>query len=239
MITDQIKEHTDAIWKLLIVAHEGRAWKPLGYSTWAEYVAGEFNLGKSRSYQLLDQAMVIRELESAVSTKVDISEREARYIKPVLTAVVDDIREGVTDLGPDPKQEDVQALVDDAVQAHRPVIKSRDTHSEERYFDSETGEEVAPPAKIPAAAPKIPKPVLVGDAAEQDAAEQMAMHFGRALVNLSGLMVPAHRSHVIEDWPRGRDAATPDAQELATPEMFRAIAVALDQLADEWEKTNV
>jgi len=88
-------------------------------------------------------------------------------------------------------------------------------------------------------APKAPKPILVGDAAAKDAAEQMAIHFGRALVNLSGLMTSARRAVVVEDWPLGREAATPDAQELASPEMFRAIAVALDQLADEWEKKNV
>jgi hypothetical protein len=66
----------------------------------------------------------------------------------------------------------------------------------------------------------------------------MAIQFGRALVNMWGLTVPGHRAHVIADWPRGRDAATPDAQEFATPETFRAIAVALDQLADEWETSN-
>lgn len=87
--------------------------------------------------------------------------------------------------------------------------------------------------------PKAIKPILAGDAAAKDSAEQLAIHFGRALVNLSGLMTPARRAVVIEDWPIGRDAATPDAQELASPETFRAIAVALDQLADEWEKTNV
>ena len=87
--------------------------------------------------------------------------------------------------------------------------------------------------------PREPKPVLSGEAAAQDAAEQMAMSFGAGLVTMWMLTAPERRAHVIENWPRGQEAAVPPAQEFATPEMFRAIAVALDQLADEWEKTNV
>ena len=40
-------------------AHEKQAWRALGYATWAAYCKAEFNIGKSRSYQLVKYAEVI------------------------------------------------------------------------------------------------------------------------------------------------------------------------------------
>jgi hypothetical protein len=65
---------------LLLQAHEQRAWAALGYPSWAAYIEAEFSMSRSRSYQLIHQARVIKELEAVagVSTSVDISEAATR-----------------------------------------------------------------------------------------------------------------------------------------------------------------
>lgn len=96
-LTDRIRDSVEATWSLLLEAHESRAWAALGYSTWAEYVSAEFDMSRSRSYQLLDQGRVVREIQGAVSTKVDIDERAARDIKPHLDDVTDEIQERIAE----------------------------------------------------------------------------------------------------------------------------------------------
>src|SRR6266545_3073692 len=96
-LTEEIRLVADQLWTLLLEAHERHAWKVLGYPSWDQYVAVEFEMSRSRSYQLLDQGRVIRAIADAaeVSTlvdKIDIPERVARELKPDLAAVAEDIR---------------------------------------------------------------------------------------------------------------------------------------------------
>lgn len=109
-LTKKIKIAVDDLWALLIQAHEGKAWKALGYSTWEAYVSAEFSMSRQRSYQLLDQGKVIKAVREAAgdlstnggqnskgrghtrtlstpSGAIDISERDARDIKADLPAV--------------------------------------------------------------------------------------------------------------------------------------------------------
>jgi hypothetical protein len=83
-LTEQIKGSVEKTWRLLLNAHEWNAWAALGYDTWESYVRAEFGIGRSRSYQLLDQGRVVREIEAAVSTNVDIKEAQARELAPLL-----------------------------------------------------------------------------------------------------------------------------------------------------------
>ncbi|MBB6011903.1 hypothetical protein HNR59_001248 [Aquamicrobium lusatiense] len=98
-LTERIRGHIDAAWADITKAYEGKAWKALGYSSWGDYVKAEFDMGRSRAYQLIDQGRVIRALSDAVgekvSTFVDISEATAREIKADLPAVTAEIRERV------------------------------------------------------------------------------------------------------------------------------------------------
>lgn len=230
-ITDQIKEHTDAVWKLLVVAHEGSAWKPLGYATWADYVEGEFNMSRAYSYRVLDQARVIRAIEDAVSPYGDISpaitEKQARDIKPVLAAVVEDVKVAVEDLGPDAIEQDVQDAIDAAVETHRPVTKVTDTRKEESFWDAGTGEQVAPVNLPPA-----PKPLT---SVRQQNAEQAALEFSRSVLALVRATTPEGRQVLINAWGLGAEASTPHAREHVTPSWFRTIARGLNALANQWE----
>jgi hypothetical protein len=96
-LTDRIKQELAPKARtcmLLLEAHDRRAWAALGYSTWAVYVRGEFDISRSRSYELLDQARVIRVLREAsgMSGIPDISAHWAVEIKPHLETVVAEIR---------------------------------------------------------------------------------------------------------------------------------------------------
>jgi hypothetical protein len=60
-ILDQVYE----VHQLMLKAHDRKAWQALGYPTWQQYVKKEFNLSRSRSYQLLDRARVQQALLAA------------------------------------------------------------------------------------------------------------------------------------------------------------------------------
>lgn len=131
-ITDRIKATTEELWSLLLTAYEGKAWRALGYSDWAAYVAGEFSMSRRRSYQLIDQGVVIRELAAAsgqgVNHGTQITERAARDIKPHLALVTEEIRERVG-AGEAPEAA-VQATVERHRQEQREERRAKDPASE-------------------------------------------------------------------------------------------------------------
>lgn len=106
-LTDRIKTAADQLWSLLLEAHEGGAWKALGYKNWEAYVSAEFDMSRRNSYRLIEQAKVVRAIESAAGESVphaaQITQRDAQAIKPVLPEVTQEIRERV-ERGEEPAQ---------------------------------------------------------------------------------------------------------------------------------------
>jgi hypothetical protein len=102
-VTHSIRDAAEVIWILIARAHAGKAWKALGYDSWEEYVKTEFNMSRSRSYQLLDQAKVISEIAAALpqGAEVKISEAAARELKVVLEEAVPEIRKATEGLDKD------------------------------------------------------------------------------------------------------------------------------------------
>jgi hypothetical protein len=95
-LTERIRDAVGAVWSLLVEAHERQAWAALGYGSWREYATAEFGMSQSHAYRILDQARVIRAIEEATGSPMgEISEREARDVKPRLKAVTDSIKEKV------------------------------------------------------------------------------------------------------------------------------------------------
>jgi hypothetical protein len=93
-VTTRIKNRVDNLALLLLRAHEGRAWMPLGYRSWERYVRAEFALSRSRSYELVDQGFVRRALQRAAKNVnvPPISARAALRLKPILTEVSGTLR---------------------------------------------------------------------------------------------------------------------------------------------------
>lgn len=110
-LTDRIKTRLEHTWGDLSEAYERGAWTALDFPTWESYVNTEFGISRSRSYQLLDQAKVVREIQAAAAVHiVDITEAAARDLKPHLAEVVEQVREAVADV-PVPERPAVVAQV--------------------------------------------------------------------------------------------------------------------------------
>jgi hypothetical protein len=139
-LTRRIRVAADEVWSLLCEAHELRAWEVLGYETWEGYVRGEFDMSRSRSYQLLDQGRIVREIEAAASTDVDISEADARDIKSDLAEVVDEVRDATAGLPPEKRK----AAAREVVKAKRKEPKSRPPTRHKEPADQDT----SPPAVV-------------------------------------------------------------------------------------------
>ena len=150
VLTAKIKAHVCQAWVLINEAHDRKAHRALGYATFEDYVRDEFDMGRSRAYQLLDQAHVIAELSEAagMSTMVDtepvspmgdtetrttvppISERETRDLKPRLAEVADDVRERVAN-GTPPADAIRQAV--DHARADRQAIRDLNALAPDDY----------------------------------------------------------------------------------------------------------
>lgn len=112
MVTAKIKSYVGVAWVLLYEAHARKAHRAMGYSSWAEYVEAEFDMGKSHSYRLISQAKIVLEISEAVSPMgdtIDISERTARDLTD--HDAVDAAKAAVVDA--------VSTLVDTATDAQR------------------------------------------------------------------------------------------------------------------------
>lgn len=113
-ITNAIKSAVTATYLLIAEAHERKAYKALGYSTWAEYVQKEFEISSSRSYQLLDLSKTVKEIEAVApeGTKVKLTEAQARDIKRELPRITEQIEEETRDLDPETAAEKVNEIVE-------------------------------------------------------------------------------------------------------------------------------
>jgi hypothetical protein len=58
LLTDEVRADATAMWEKLRTLYEGRAHIALGYSSWADYCAAEFDMRKSQAYRLLDAGRV-------------------------------------------------------------------------------------------------------------------------------------------------------------------------------------
>jgi hypothetical protein len=82
-LTDRIRAGVSDVAELLHRAHEGRAWVALGYPSWAEYCKAEFEMSKTRSYQLLDFVEIKQEIEKSTIVDSPQNESQTRALKSV------------------------------------------------------------------------------------------------------------------------------------------------------------
>lgn len=115
-ITEAIRSAATATYILLAQAHEGKAFKALGYSTWADYVKEEFEISPQRSYQLLDLSRAINLIEDSApeGTNVKLTEAQARDIKRELPKITEQIREATQNLEPEDAGAEVDRIIEEA-----------------------------------------------------------------------------------------------------------------------------
>lgn len=112
-LTKSIKSTITAAWVLLGRAHEGKAYRSLGYSTWEEYVRTEFDFSVRTSYRLLDKAEVVRALEQAspADTAIQLTNKQVQEIKRELPKIVERVQKETTGQTPEAAAEIVENII--------------------------------------------------------------------------------------------------------------------------------
>jgi len=130
-LTERIRTATRYVCLLLREVHERRAWVPLGYTNWEQYVQTEFSISRSRSYELLDQANVILDLRSAAGMRElpNVSAYVALQIKPRLPMIKEAVRQRVREANGEKAVDIVAEIVDEH---RRQVVQSRRLVQEQR-----------------------------------------------------------------------------------------------------------
>jgi hypothetical protein len=114
-LTDEVKADAAALWTKLLRLYEGGAHTALGYSSWADYCAAEFEMGRDYSYKLLASARVVAVLrESTIVDSQPSSEAVARELAP-LRDEPEQMREAwqdaVDEHGPEPTAAQTRGVV--------------------------------------------------------------------------------------------------------------------------------
>lgn len=128
----------------------------------------------------------------------------------------------------------------------RPATRPPTITVDDMTVDVATGEVIEPTVtehtlteKVKTTTRPEPKPVLTGNAAEQDSADTACREIGKALITLESFDTPQHRERVRTHWwPMGRDNIQPMHAALFTAPNIRRIAAALLKLADEMESNH-
>lgn len=115
-ITEAIRSAATATYILLAQAHKHKAYKALGYDTWADYINEEFDMSAQRSYQLLDLSRAIELIEDSTpeGTEVKLTEAQARDIKRELPKITEQIKEETKGLSPEDAAEVAESIIEDA-----------------------------------------------------------------------------------------------------------------------------
>jgi hypothetical protein len=132
-LTMRIREATRVVCLLLLEAHQQRAWSALGYESWTAYVHEELGMSRSRSYELLDHARVIRTLQAAADTTgvPELSPYMARQIKPRLDEVVANLRKRLA-ASPERSEPTTMSIILSAVEEQRRWIAQRAASGSDR-----------------------------------------------------------------------------------------------------------
>lgn len=115
LLTEYIRSTADALYVLLHRAHTGKAWKALGYSSFAAYAKSEFDISKSRAYQLLNQAKLVDEITYALpeGATVTISEAVARDLKSMASEIVPQVKSETEGMTPEDASAKAQEILED------------------------------------------------------------------------------------------------------------------------------
>lgn len=157
-LTADIKAWAGTLWVKLKYAHDGKAYKAMGYSTWVDYLRDEFDISKSQGYRLLAHARTMDQLADAAglyeaSPIGDIPEGQTRGID--LRSVADEIADQVHQLPHDATDAERAAIVTKVIEEHRTTTETSTS------IDADTGEILS---ESPTDAPVPPSGEPVDDA---------------------------------------------------------------------------
>lgn len=119
-ITDEVKGDARALWAKLLGLYEGGAHTALGYRSWADYCAAEFEMSDASAYRLLQAARVVAQLPIGSQPSNEAQARElARLPEPeVIREVWQEVKE---ERGDAVTAADVREAVDRRLGIERPA----------------------------------------------------------------------------------------------------------------------
>ena len=158
-LTADIKAWAGTLWVKLKYAHDGKAYKAMGYSTWVDYLRDEFDISKSQGYRLLAHARTMDQLADAAglyeaSPIGDIPEGQTRGID--LPSVADAIADQVHHLPHDATDAERAAIVTKVIEEHKTTTETSTT------VDADTGEILSPKGDTDESPTEDPAPPAAG-----------------------------------------------------------------------------
>lgn len=126
-LTDQIKATATATYVLVHRAHEYKCWVALGYDSWEKYVITEFDMSKSRSYQLINQAKVVEAIQDVVpdGTNILLTEAQARDVEKALPRITDKLKASTAGQTPEEAAQTVKDVVSDVREEEKAKKESK------------------------------------------------------------------------------------------------------------------
>lgn len=123
-LTESIRATADVLYVLIQRAHAGKAWLALGYSSFGDYVNEEFDISRSRAYQLLNQANFIQQIESVApeGTRISLNEASVRDLRDSIESLLPEIQEATKNLSP----EEAEAAISELVDARRAELRNQE-----------------------------------------------------------------------------------------------------------------
>lgn len=138
VLTEHIRSTADVLYVLIRRAHAGRAWEALNYSSFGEYVKEEFDISRSRAYQLLNQSYVIEQIEAVApeGAQFHVSEAAARDLKTLVSDLVPEIEDGLAKLEGDIDPGDfIESMIEEARERKKDQEGTGESHDEELAAD--------------------------------------------------------------------------------------------------------
>jgi hypothetical protein len=114
-LTEAIQSTVTAVYVMLWRAHQGKAYKALGYDTWEEYVRERFDFSVRKSYRLLDLAQTVKAIEEAApeDTEVHLTSAQVQDIKRELPRVTARVRTETEGKTPEESTHIIGSIVDE------------------------------------------------------------------------------------------------------------------------------
>ncbi|HHT97927.1 MAG TPA: hypothetical protein GXZ90_08560 [Clostridiales bacterium] len=138
-LTKDIQSTTSALYILLKKAHDEKVWIAMGYKSWTNYIENEFEFSRTRSYQLINQANVIEEINEASGVSLYITEREARSIKKRLPEITERLEKDVKDAGlsiEDSKEKALDIINEETEEVDKSnKYHDKDDNEEDGYYE--------------------------------------------------------------------------------------------------------
>lgn len=241
-LTDDIRRGVERVHLLLVRSYEWGAWRALGYDSWRDYAMAEFGMSKSRAYELLDQARVIKAIEGATGAGSGIPEINAGQAAELAPIVRDHGSEAAASILRQVADEGKVTAAAIRATAEDAGLRPRRTIVSDQVIYTATGEVVEDAARVRVTEEPI-RPTII--ARPEDPAEREAERRRDWLRKLSDSAVagylefdtvthPNNLADVAEAWGAFPPVALTSGP--ITPDMLRATAARITDLAERLEK---